>query len=152
MAGKVINKMMGFLGLEDDISEEAEDSFNAERDGIENGGDSEVESYSKKNNRVVSIHTTISAKVRIVKPARYEEAADIVDELKSRKIILVNTTELDIKVAQRFLDFMGGASFALGGDLQEIDKGVFILSPSNVEVNNELKNELSSKGLFNWNK
>jgi cell division inhibitor SepF len=151
MAGKVINKMMGFLGLEDDISEELEDSIQSEE--IENGGDPEIEpSFSKKNNRVVSIHTTISAKVRIVKPASYEEAADIIDELKNRKIILVNTTELDLKVAQRLLDFMGGASYALSGDLQEIEKGVYILSPSNVEVNNELKNELSSKGLFNWNK
>lgn len=153
MAGKVINKMMGFLGLEDDISEEDEDLRQRQAEANDNGTDSEIEpSYSKKTNRVVSIHTTISAKVRIVKPIKYEEAADIIDELKSRKIILVNITDLDIKLAQRFLDFMGGASYALGGDLQEIDKGVFILSPSNVEVNNELKNELSSKGLFNWNK
>lgn len=153
MAGKVINKMMGFLGLEDDVSEEAEDSLRGEDESTENGGEAEIEpSFSKKNNRIVSIHTTISAKVRIVKPASFEEAADIIDELKSRKIILVNTTELDTKIAQRLLDFMGGASYALGGDLQEIEKGVYILSPSNVEVNNELKNELSSKGLFNWNK
>ena len=153
MAGKVINKMMGFLGLEDDLTEEEEEARRRSAETLDNEGEQEAEqSFSKKTNRVVSIHTTISAKVRIVKPTRYEEAADIIDELKSRKIILVNITELDIKVAQRFLDFMGGASYALSGDLQEIDKGVFILSPSNVEVNNELKNELSSKGLFNWNK
>jgi cell division inhibitor SepF len=47
---------------------------------------------------------------------------------------------------------MGGASYALGGELQEIERGVYILSPSNVEVSNELKNELSSKGLFGWSK
>ena len=32
------------------------------------------------------------------------------------------------------------------------EKGVYIISPSNIEVNNELKNKLSSKGIFNWNK
>ena len=47
---------------------------------------------------------------------------------------------------------MGGASYSLGGELQEIEKGVFILSPSNVEVTNELKNELTSRGLFSWTK
>ena len=34
--------------------------------------------------------------------------------------------------------------------IEEIEKGVFIVSPSNVEVTNELKNELSNKGMFNW--
>jgi cell division inhibitor SepF len=88
----------------------------------------------------------------IIKPTVFEEVTDICDDLKNRKIVVVNTTSMDPKVAQRLLDFMGGASYALGGELQEVEKGVYILSPSNVEVTNELKNELSSRGLFNWTK
>jgi len=42
--------------------------------------------------------------------------------------------------------------YVLGATLQEIEQRVYLLSPSNVEVTNELKNELSSKALFNWNK
>ena len=45
---------------------------------------------------------------------------------------------------------MGGASYALGGELQEADRGVYVLSPANIEVTNELKTELSSKGIFGW--
>ncbi len=63
---------------------------------------------------------------------------------------MVNTNSLDPKVAQRLLDFMGGASYALGGELQEADRGVYVLSPANIEVTNEFKNELSSKGIFGW--
>lgn len=155
MAGKVLNKMMGLLGLEDDLDEEIEETEERIEQKKAANDDPFVEpivSTSKKQNKVVSIHTTISAKVRIVKPTSYEEAADICDELKNRKILVINTTDLETRTAQRLLDFMGGASYALGGDLEEVEKGVYILSPSTVEVSNDFKNELSTKGIFGWNK
>lgn len=149
MAKKVINKMMGFLGLEDDF----DDDFDEINENETNNNETEkVSMSSKKKANVVSIHTTISAKVKIVKPSAYEDAADICDDVKNRNIVVVNTTGLEQRIAQRLLDFLGGASYALSGNLEEIEKGVYLLSPSNVEVNNDFKNELSSKGLFSWNK
>lgn len=152
MAGKVITKMMGFLGLEDDLEEDIEVAEEKQEKKAVNGI-SEVEpvfSSSKRQNKVVSIHTTIAAKVKIVKPTTYEEAADICDELKNKKIIVINTTGLEPRIAQRLLDFMGGSSYALGGDLEEVERGVYILSPATVEVSSNLKDELSGKGIFNW--
>lgn len=148
MSGKVLNKMMGFLGLEDDFDEGAEEIVEDEYN------ESEVPQVTnpKKKSNVVSIHTTISAKVKIVKPTCFEEAADICDDVKNRKIVVINITSLEQRTAQRLLDFLGGASYALSGNLEEIEKGVYLVSPSNVEVNNDLKNELSSKGLFSWSK
>lgn len=151
MAGKGLNKLMGFLGLEDEYDDM--DELENEEELIED--EAEVNppvASGKKQNKVVNIHTAASAKVVIIKPTIFEDATDICDDLKNRKIIVVNTTGLDPKIAQRLLDFMGGASYALNGELQEIEKGVYILSPSNVEVSSELKNELSSKGLFGWSK
>lgn len=152
MAGKILNKMMGFLGLEDDFDDEEIEEKEELEDKRTINGSSEVEPIinSRRQNKVVSIHTTISAKVRIVKPTTYEEAADICDELKNRKIVLINTTGLENRIAQRLLDFMGGSSYSLGGSLEEIEKGIYILSPANVEVSNDLKSELSGKGLFSW--
>jgi cell division inhibitor SepF len=150
MAVKVINKMMGFLGLDDDF--EDDDFEEQEIQEVKNTeADQKVSNFRKKPN-VVSIHTTISAKVKIVKPTDYEEAADICDDVKNRNIVVVNTTALEQRTAQRLLDFLGGSSYALGGNLEEIDKGVFLISPSNVEVSSDLKTELSTKGLFTWNK
>lgn len=148
MAGKVLNKMMGFLGLDDDYEDEEFEEQEAEMNSVEQ---QKVSNLKKKPN-VVSIHTTISAKVKIVKPTDYEEAADICDDVKNRNIVVVNTTALEQRIGQRLLDFLGGSSYALGGTLEEIDKGVFLISPSNVEVSSDLKTELSTKGLFTWNK
>jgi cell division inhibitor SepF len=147
----MINKMMGFLGLEEDIDIEE----NGEREEIvreEEVGQVEslFNSSKKQANKVVNIHTAASAKVVIIKPSDYDEAANICDNLRNRKIVVVNTTSLEPRIAQRLLDFIGGACYALSGELQQVEKGVFILSPSNVEVSNDLKNELSSRGILNW--
>lgn len=154
MAGKMINKVMDFLGLEEEMEEIEEvenENTEQEEEQIDNIFNSS-NSKKAKGSKVVSIHTAASAKILILKPTDYDEALEICDNLKSRKIIVVNMTNLEGKVAQRLLDFMAGASYALGGSLEEIEKGVYIISPSNVEISNELKNELSSKGLLNWTK
>lgn len=154
MCAKMINKMMGFLGLEEDVDLDEREEREVE---LEEKNISEVEpifSTSKKagKSNVVNIHTAASAKVVIIKPNDYDEAANICDNLRNRKIVVVNTTALEAKIAQRLLDFIGGACYALSGELQQVEKGVYILSPSNVEVSNDLKSELTSKGILNWTK
>ena len=91
----------------------------------------------QRGNKVVNIHNSASAKVMVVKPASYDEA---------------NTTAMETKIAQRLVDFISGACCVLGAQLQEVEQRVYLLSPSNVEVSNELRTEISSKALFNWNK
>lgn len=130
----------------DDFDELEEDNEEIEETPIE------PVIQNKKNNKVVNIHTSASAKITVTKPLAYEEATVICDALKNRKIVLINTTALEIRIAQRLLDFVSGSCYALGGELQEVEKGVYLLSPSNVEVTNELKNELNSKALFSWSK
>ncbi|ERI91295.1 hypothetical protein HMPREF1982_03254 [Clostridiales bacterium oral taxon 876 str. F0540] len=153
MSGKMMNKVMGFLGLEEDVDfDENEEREEVAADVEENEVESIFTTNRKQSNKVVNIHTAASAKVVIIKPNDYDEAANICDNLKNRKIVVVNTTSLESKVAQRLLDFIGGACYALSGELQQVEKGVYILSPSNVEVSNDLKNELTSKGILNWTK
>lgn len=154
MSAKMINKMMGFLGLEEDPEfEEKQEQEEIEKETSDNEVEKIFTSNRRQNtSKVVNIHTAASAKVIIIKPNDYDEAANICDNLRNRKIVVVNTTALEPKLAQRLLDFIGGACYALSGELQQVEKGVYILSPSNVEVSNELKNELSSKGILNWNK
>lgn len=154
MASKVLNKVMGIIGLNDEDYDEEESELE------DNKSFEEDESYdydnsliqNKKSSKVVNIHTANSIKISIVKPSDYDEATQICDDLKNRKIVVVNVAELEPKIAQRLLDFMGGASYVLNGELQEVEKGVYLLAPSNVEVSKDLRNELSTKGIFNWSK
>ena len=148
---KILSKVKSLLGFED---YEEYDDYEDEEYENEMRDEDEIEPVitNKKNSKVVNIHTSSTAKVTITKPVDYEEATEICEALKNRRIVLVNTTVLELKIAQRLLDFISGSCYALGGELQQIEKGVYLLSPSNVEVTNELKNELSSKAVFNWSK
>jgi len=147
----VLSKVKSLLGFEDYEEYDDYEDEEYEKEMVE---DEEVEPVitNKKNSKVVNIHTSSATKVTITKPVDYEEATEICEALKNRRIVLVNTTVLELKIAQRLLDFISGSCYALGGELQQIERGVYLLSPSNVEVTNELKNELSSKALFNWSK
>lgn len=148
MASKVLNKVMDFLGMAEENLDEIQEEENEDMEmDVES-----LMSANKKQSKVVNIHTKTSTKVVIIKPEDFDEASTICDNLKSRKIIVVNTTALEPKTGQRLLDFIGGACYVLCGDLQQVEKGVYIISPSNIEIDNELKTELSSKGIFNWNK
>lgn len=144
---KGLGRMMGFEDEEDDDlyeDEETENYFEDEREEIE------IEPFvNKKQNKIVNIHTASSSKVVISKPNNYDEGQIIVDNLKSRKIVIVNLNNIgDTKDGQRVLDFLIGAVYALEGGLQSVEKGVFILTPSNIEVSNELRSELTNKGIF----
>lgn len=151
-----VEKLKGWFGFDDGYDDTYEDGY---EDGYEEETETDEESIEPiatnrkaNNNKVVNIHTSSSIKVTITKPSAYEEVTEICDALKNRRIVLVNTTALDLKIAQRLLDFVGGSCYALEGELQQIEKGVYLISPSNVEVTNELKNEISSRAIFNWSK
>lgn len=152
MAGKVLNKVMGFLGLEDEYEYEEYEEMDDTEDSDENAEFEPIVHSSKKQGKVVSIHSTSTPKVSIVKPKTYDEVVDICDNLKEGKIVIVNSIELDSKVGQRLVDFISGATYSLNGTLEEIEKGIYIVSPSNVEIDSELKNQLSNKGTFSWNR
>ncbi|MEG2017948.1 MAG: cell division protein SepF [Clostridium sp.] len=144
---KGLGRMMGFEDEEDDDlydEEETENTYEDEREEIE------IEPFvNKKQNKIVNIHTASSSKVVISKPNNYDEGQIIVDNLKSRKIVIVNLNNIgDTKEGQRVLDFLIGAVYALEGGLQSVEKGVFIITPSNIEVSNELRSELTNKGIF----
>lgn len=146
----ILNKLGKIIGFDYD-EEDYEDEEN-ENEDEENVVEPVFQKKTLNNNKVVNIHTASSAKVTITKPVAFEDAMEICDAIKSRKIVVVNTTSLENKIAQRLLDFISGSCYALEGELQEVERGVYLLSPSNVEVTNELKSELTNKGLFNWNK
>ncbi len=136
------------IGMGDDYEDEYEDEM------IEEEEEENIEPIISNTHgtKVVNIHSTSSTKIMVVKPTTYDESRDIAEAVKNRKICVINTNNMETKIAQRLVDFLSGAACVLGAELQEIEQRVYLLSPQNVEVSNELKTEISSKALFNWNK
>ena len=86
--------------------------------------------------------------VKVIKPQEFNEAQIVADFLKEGKTIVVNLEGIEISQAQRIIDFIGGASFAVDGSLKAISNYIFIVAPGNIEVSGDLKDEIISDSIL----
>lgn len=138
----MINKFKYFIGLDDyDEEEEYYEDENLEMP---------VSTKTKKvNNKVVNIHTNKNMKIVVHEPLNYEEAPEIVENLKARKVVVINFEQLDNNLKRQIFDFLNGALYAMEGKIQKVTKDIFILAPDHVEIDG-LKDQLKGKGIFPW--
>ncbi len=73
-------------------------------------------------------------KMIVYHPVSYEDTQSIIDNLKNRKPVIVNMEELEVECAQRILDFLSGAVYALNGTMCKISRGIFVVAPNNYDV------------------
>lgn len=144
MGSNFIDKVLDVFGMGDEVEKNDEEEANSFEEG-----QIEVISNTKKG-KVVSIHSTSSAKVIVIQPSQYEEIMTLCDCLKNRKIVIANLQKLDAGMAQRFVDFACGAAYSLDGDIQEVSPGILLITPNNVDVSSDLKDELLNRGIFSW--
>ncbi|KAF5071543.1 cell division protein SepF [Proteiniclasticum sp. QWL-01] len=86
--------------------------------------------------------------VNIIRPEAFDDAMAIVNEVRAGEIIVINTARMDLKSAQRLLDFVSGAAFALDGDIQEVMEAVYVVTPCGVSLKNSARTESVMKNLF----
>ncbi len=76
--------------------------------------------------------------VVVIEPRSFDDAANIVQHLKDRKIVMLNLHLLDNSQSQRTIDFVCGASQALNGKPQKVGEGVFVFAPHNVTLSADI--------------
>ena len=83
-----------------------------------------------------------SGEVYVIKPQEISESQTVTDFLRNGKTIVINMEGLELAPAQRIIDFIGGACYALGGSLQAISANIFIAAPGSIEVSGDLREEI----------
>ncbi len=73
-------------------------------------------------------------KMIVYHPVSYEDTQSIIDNLKNRKPVIVNMEELDVETAQRILDFLSGAVYAMDGTMCKIARNIFVVAPNSYDV------------------
>ena len=86
------------------------------------------------NSKVVSLPSNGRSKMIVYYPVSYEDTKNIIDNLKSRKPIIVNMETIDVEVAQRILDFISGACYALGGVVYKVSSKIFAVGPADYDI------------------
>ena len=85
-----------------------------------------------QNKTVKSI--TNAFKLVVIEPSGFDECSRLVDNLRSRKPVIVNLEKLDSETARKIFDFLGGATYALNGNVQKVANNIFIFAPENVAI------------------
>ncbi len=98
--------------------------------------------------KVVNIHATTQIQVVLVKPKRYDNAAEIANHLRDKRTVVLNLEETDENVARRLLDFLSGVAYAQEGEIKKVAKQTFLVTPYNVRFEGDLLDELENGKIF----
>jgi len=99
-------------------------------------------------NKVVNINATTQLAVVLVKPERFENAAEIADHLKDKRTVVMNLEQTNKDVARRLVDFLSGVAYANEGKIKKVANSTFIITPYNVDILGDLIDELENNGLY----
>lgn len=114
---------------EDDYEEYEEEEYSVPK---------REERVQPKQNVVSLKSVKQSSKVILIEPKVFAEAQSIADHLKSRRAVVVNLQSIDREQARRFVDFLSGTVYAIGGDIQKVGSQIFLCVPDNVEVSGNI--------------
>ena len=101
-----------------------------------------------RRGKVVNIHATTQLKVVLVKPERFENAAEIADHLKDKRTVVLNLESTNKDVARRLIDFLSGVAYAGEGKIKKVAANTYIITPYSVDIEGDLIDELENNGLY----
>lgn len=99
---------------------------------------------SKVVNMSGSSSSLSTSNMVIQQPTEYNNAKEIARYLKDRQPVIVNLEKLDKVTAQKFVDFLSGAVFALDGRIQKVSNGIIVAVPSNMGITGYISDEIPS--------
>ncbi|MEA5039688.1 MAG: cell division protein SepF [Clostridiaceae bacterium] len=104
----------------------------------------------RRNNKdkVVNINATTQLSVVLVKPEKFENAAEIADHLRERRTVVLNLEQTNKDVARRMVDFLSGVVYAQDGKIKKVANSTFIITPYTVDIMGDLIDELENNGLY----
>lgn len=107
---------------------------------------------SKSSGRVVSLNSVGGGngqmKVIVVRPERFEVAAQIADHLRNKHAIVMNLESTPKDVSRRLTDFISGVAYALDGQIKKVAANTYIITPYNVDLSGDQMDELETGSAY----
>ena len=103
---------------------------------------------ARRGDNVVNIHATTQLQVVLVKPERFENAAEIADHLRDKHTVVLNLEQTNKDIARRLVDFLSGVAYAQDGKIKKVAVNTYIITPYNVDLLGDLIDELENNGLY----
>lgn len=112
------------------------------------GGYFSSEGSARDGGKVVNIHATTQLQVVLVKPDRFENAAEVADHLREKRTVVLNLEQTNKDIARRLIDFLSGVAYAQEGKIKKVAVSTYIITPYNVDILGDLIDELENNGLY----
>lgn len=77
--------------------------------------------------------------ITVAKPQNFSDIQKLIDNLKSKQGVIVDLSVVRAELAQRMLDFLSGAVYALNGSIDRVENKMYVLGGSGVEIVNKIK-------------
>lgn len=72
--------------------------------------------------------------VLIAVPYNFRVTQQICDQIKAGKTVICNLEKVEDNISQRVIDYILGATYALGGTYESINDQIFVVTPSNTQL------------------
>jgi cell division inhibitor SepF len=86
------------------------------------------------------------AKPHTVRPRRFDQAQEVADKFKEGQPVIVNLQDVERDLSRRLIDFSSGLCYGLGGSMDKVANGVYLLTPANVQVSAEDRRLMGERG------
>ena len=110
-------------------------------DDAENLNGTEDAYYNISEEDAVKEADKTGNKMILLEPRAYSESQQIADHLKNRNSVVVNLKRVTSDQAQRIIDFLSGVIYAIGGSMQKIGVGIYLVAPKNVNVQGKITDD-----------
>ncbi|MDI3270338.1 MAG: cell division protein SepF [Bacillota bacterium] len=141
------DRMLNFLGLEEDLSDEdevireeglrpavAEAAVEKPRGQSLKGAPAEARRYGSLISLAGGQGRAMNVRVVIWRPESFDEVQSMVDRLREGAQLLVNLEGVDRALSQRLVNFLSGSVYALGGSMQKVSGHVMVFAPQGVQI------------------
>ena len=110
-------------------------------DDIDNLNGTEDAYYNISEEDAVKDADKTGNKMILLEPRAYSESQQIADHLKNRNSVVVNLKRVTSDQAKRIIDFLSGVIYAIGGSMQKIGVGIYLVAPKNVNVQGKITDD-----------
>lgn len=90
------------------------------------------------------------ARIVLVRGQRFADVKRVADNLRQGRSIVLNVEDMEKLEAQRMLDFLGGTTFAYGGEVQKISHCTYIFAIGSVDLIGRIEELKETDSYFNF--
>lgn len=79
---------------------------------------------------------SLPAEVRVVirRPHSFAESESLAALVKEGQAVVVNLEGVPVGIAQRLVDYLSGATYAIDGNMEKVGTSIFLFAPAGVNI------------------